>query len=235
MAAISHDLRTPVASLRVLGEAISDEPGGLHTERYARQLLVQLESLETLIQDLFELSRLRGAKIDWTLEDLPLDALVLESLEAMEGQAAGKGVTLRARLAEDLSPVRANPEKMQRVLLNLLANAIRLTPVEGTVTVAAEAAGRDVRVEVADTGEGVPPLEGERLFDSFYQGAAVASRDGAGAGLGLAICHAIVEAHGGTIWLAGSERGARLCFTLPSARPEAKRSGKTGSVPGGSR
>ncbi len=221
MAAVSHDLRTPVASLRLLGEAIGEEPRGLYTERYARQLLVQLESLETLVGDLFELSRLRGATIDWTFEELPLRDLVLESVEAMEGHATRKGVALGARLAEDLPPVRANPEKLQRVLFNLLANAIRHTPVEGTVTVAVQASAREVRLEVVDTGEGVAPLESARLFDRFYQGAAAAAHEGAGAGLGLAICRAIVEAHGGVLWLAESERGARMCFTLQRTRPEA--------------
>lgn len=220
MATVSHDLRNPVASLRVLGEAIRDESDAVGTERYARQLLTQLDSLETLIADLFELSRLKGAEIDWTLEELPLGDLVLETVEAMERQAARKGVVLRARLADELPPARANPEKVQRVLVNLISNAIRHTPAGGTVTVAAEAAARDVRLEVIDTGEGVDPRDSARLFERFYQGTAVAGQQGAGAGLGLAICRAIVEAHGGRIWLAESERGSRLCFTLRRARSE---------------
>lgn len=218
MDGISHDLRTPVASLRVLGEAIRDEPESPDTERYTRQLLVQLEAVETLIDDLFELSRLRGATIDWVLEQLPLHDLVLESLETMEGLATRKGVALRASLPGDLPPARANPEKLQRVVLNLLGNAIRHTPEGGTVTIAAEAAAREILVEVADTGEGVAPPEEARLFDRFYQGAGRPGAERAGAGLGLAICRAIVEAHGGAIWLRESERGARLCFTLPQAR-----------------
>ena len=103
------------------------------------------------------------------------------------------------------------------MLFNLIQNAIRHTPADGSVTVVAEANGRTVEVEVADTGEGVPPGERERAFEPFYRGGEGAARSGDGTGLGLTICRAIVEAHGGEIWFADSARGARVRFSLPRA------------------
>ena len=109
----------------------------------------------------------------------------------------------------------ANAEKVQRVLFNLIQNAIRHTPADGSVTVRARAAGGGVEVEVADDGEGIPAGDGERVFEAFYRGDAARGEDGAG--LGLAISRAIVEAHGGRIWLEDGSPGTRVHFTLKSA------------------
>jgi len=104
---------------------------------------------------------------------------------------------------------------VQRVLFNLIQNAIRHTPADGSVTVRARAAGSGVEVEVADSGEGIPAADGERVFEAFYRGDAARGEDGAG--LGLAISRAIVEAHGGKIWLEDGSPGTRVHFTLKSA------------------
>jgi signal transduction histidine kinase len=114
---------------------------------------------------------------------------------------------VRASLPAGLEPVRGNPEKLQRVLFNLIQNAIRHTPADGSVTVAAEPNGAGVEVEVADTGQGLSADAREQAFEPFYRGG--------GTGLGLTICRAIVEAHGGKIWLADSASGARVRFSLP--------------------
>jgi signal transduction histidine kinase len=109
----------------------------------------------------------------------------------------------------------ANAEKVQRVLFNLIQNAIRHTPADGSVTVRARTSGGNVEVEVADNGEGVPAADGERVFEAFYRGDVARGEDGAG--LGLAISRAIVEAHGGKIWLEDGSPGTRVHFTLKSA------------------
>jgi signal transduction histidine kinase len=120
-------------------------------------------------------------------------------------------------VSPDTAPARANPEKLQRVLFNLTQNAIHHTPPDGSVTVRAESGDGSVEVEVADTGEGIAAAERERIFEPFYRGGADSARTRAGAGLGLTICRAIVEAHGGRIWLAESVEGARVRFSLPAA------------------
>jgi signal transduction histidine kinase len=121
-------------------------------------------------------------------------------------------------LPSSLAAARANPEKLQRVLFNLIQNAIRHTPADGSVVVRATEVGEGIEVEVADTGPGIPPEEREHVFDAFFRGGADASArsgaDGAGAGLGLAVSRAIVEAHGGRIWLADAPAGTRVRFSL---------------------
>jgi signal transduction histidine kinase len=219
VAAVSHDLRTPLTSLRLLADAVEDELVDHETRRrYLEQMSVHIGTLSALIEDLFELSRLEAGDIEWSLQRVRLDELVGETVEAMRAQADAKHVAVRAHVSGDLAPARANPEKLQRVLFNLIQNAIRHTPADGSVTVAAESNGRTVEVEVADTGRGVPPEDRERAFEPFYRGGAGAARAaGDGTGLGLTICRAIVEAHGGEIWFAESQRGARVRFSLPRA------------------
>jgi signal transduction histidine kinase len=219
VAAVSHDLRTPLTSLRLLADAVEDELVDPDTRRrYLEEMSVHIRSLSALIEDLFELSRLEAGDIEWSLQRVRLDELVEETVEAMRAQADAKRVAMQAEVPGDLAPARANPEKLQRVLFNLIQNAIRHTPADGSVTVAAEANGGTVEVEVADTGEGLPPEDRERAFEPFYRGGPGAARAaGDGTGLGLTICRAIVEAHGGEIWFAESRRGARVRFSLPRA------------------
>jgi signal transduction histidine kinase len=218
LAAVSHDLRTPLAALRVLTEAIAEDVvDDSDRRRYARQLGVHVDSLGHLIDDLFELSRLEAGQVEWSVQRVRVDELVEETVEAMLPHAEARGVVAEVALPPDLAPARANPEQVQRVLFNLIQNAIRHTPADGTVTVLAEATGEEIEVEVADSGEGIAPAEREAAFQPFYRGGSEASRTRSGAGLGLTICRAIVEAHGGRIWLPESDRGTRVRFSLPAA------------------
>jgi signal transduction histidine kinase len=126
-------------------------------------------------------------------------------------------VAVLANVPEELVAARANPEKLQRVLFNLVQNAIRHTPADGSVVIRAEPAEAGIEIEIADSGDGISLEEREHVFTAFYRGGADAARTSDGAGLGLAISRAIVEAHGGKIWLADSARGARVRFSLPAA------------------
>lgn len=139
IAAVSHDPRTPLTSLRVLAEAIEDDVGDPETQRrYREQMTIQIRSLGALIDDLFELSRLEAGDVEWSMQQVRLDELVGETVEAMQAQAEAKGVAVRAAVPAATPPGRANPEKVQRVLFNLMQNAIRHTPPDGSVTVAAD-------------------------------------------------------------------------------------------------
>lgn len=219
VAAVSHDLRTPITSLRLLAEAVGDDIVDGETRRgYIERMRTHIDALSALIDDLFELSRLEAGDIGWSLERVPLGELVGETVEAMRVQAEVKGVAVRADVPAALAPARANPEKLQRVLFNLIQNAIRHTPADGSVVVRAEPVAADrIEVEVSDTGDGIAPDEREHVFTAFYRGGDGSSRTGAGAGLGLAVSRAIVEAHGGSIWLADTDRGTRVRFSLPVA------------------
>jgi signal transduction histidine kinase len=217
IAAISHDLRTPLTSLRLLAQGIED--GLLDPARvgqgYAEQMGIHVRSLTAMVDDLFELTRLEAGDIQWSMERVRLDQLVGETVDAMRPQAVAKGVAVESHVRNDLAAAEANPEKLQRVLFNLIQNAIRHTPQDGSITVAAESVGETIEVEVADTGSGISAVERERVFEPFFRGDA--SRGSGGSGLGLSICRAIIEVHGGRIWLDSAGDGTRVRFTLPTA------------------
>jgi signal transduction histidine kinase len=217
VAAVSHDLRTPLTSLRLLADAIEDELVDDETRRdYLRQMSVHLRSLSALVDDLFELSRLEAGDIQWSMQRVRLDELVAETVEAMRAQAQAHGVRVSAAVAEHVVVARADPERLQRVLFNLIQNAIRHTPADGSVTVLAESNPEGIEVEVADTGAGLDPADRTRAFEPFYRGGNGEARPAGATGLGLTICRAIVEAHGGRIWFADARVGTRVRFSLPS-------------------
>ncbi len=220
VAAVSHDLRTPLTSLRLLAEAVGDDVVADDERRaYLRRMRTHIDALSALIDDLFELSRLEAGDISWSLEQVPLGELVQETVEAMRLEAEAKGVAVLSDVPGGLAPAHANPEKLQRVLFNLIQNAIRHTPADGSVVVRAEPVASGIEVEIADSGEGIAPDERAHVFTAFYRGGAQASRPADGAGLGLAVSRAIVEAHGGRIWLADSAAGGgtRVRFSLHAA------------------
>ena len=218
VAAVSHDLRTPITTLQLVAEGLSDdifEPD--RAREQLRLISTHVRALGSLIDDLFELSRLEAGDVQWSVQQVRLEDLVEETIEAMQPQARAGGVAVRAELARPLQAARGNPEQLQRVLFNLIQNAIRHTPADGSVVVRARAASEAaIEVEVADSGAGIDPALAERLFEPFVQGPArVAGRTGS-AGLGLAIARAIVEAHGGRIWVAPGAGGAHIRFSLPT-------------------
>jgi signal transduction histidine kinase len=214
VAAASHDLRTPLASLRLLVEAIDDGVAGEDRDRYLREIRTHVAVLSDLIDDLFELSRIEAGDISWTMRRVELGDLIGDTVAAFRTSAEERGVHLAAELPAERVVAEADAEKVQRVLFNLIQNAIRHTPADGSVTVRAKGGPSGVEVEVADSGEGIPAGEGERVFEAFYRGDSARGEDGAG--LGLAISRAIVEAHGGRIWLEDAHPGTRVRFTLPA-------------------
>jgi signal transduction histidine kinase len=216
VAAASHDLRTPITSLQLLAAAIDDELVDEQMRRdYVRRMLTHIEALSALIDDLFELSRLEAGDINWTLEQVAVDQLVNETVDAMRVQAEARGIAVTADLPSQLALAHANPEKLQRVLFNLIQNAIRHSPADGTVVVRAETLSDMIEVEVEDGGDGIPVEERALVFEAFFRGGADAPRSTNGAGLGLAVARAIVDAHGGHIWLPATQVGTRVRFSVP--------------------
>ncbi len=216
VASVSHDLRTPITSLRLLADAVSDElVDGETRAEYLRRMTTHLGALSALIDDLFELSRIEAGDIRWGMEQVELDGLVEETVSAMRAEGEVRGVELVTDMPTTLVAPWANPEKLQRVLFNLIQNAIRHTPADGSVTVRGRAVVAGIEVDVADTGDGIAADEREHVFDPLYRGGEQASRTEDGAGLGLAISRAIVEAHGGRIWLADNPAGTCVRFSLP--------------------
>ena len=218
IAAASHDLRTPISALRLIVDALDDDLVDEATRRrYQRTMQTHIEALGALIDDLFELSRIEAGEVAWSMRQVSLSGLLDETLEAMRAPADAKRVSLCAELADPKLVARADPEKVQRVLFNLVHNAIAHTPADGSVTIRASSRADLAEIEVADTGSGIPSDERARVFEPFYRSGSNAARSTDGAGLGLAISKAIVEAHGGRIWLDRAPAGTRVRFTLPTA------------------
>jgi signal transduction histidine kinase len=217
IAAVSHDLRTPLSALALLTQALEDELVDPATaRRYLHTMGGHVRTLGALIDDLFELACLDAGEVAWSTGAVDLAALVGETCELVRPTTEAAGVSLQAELPADLAPAQANAEQLRRVLLNLLQNAIRHTPRDGSVAITAAAVNGAVEVEVADSGTGIAPEDRPHVFEPFYRGGGDAARSGPGSGLGLAIARAIVEAHGGRIWLTDGIGGTRVRFSLPA-------------------
>jgi signal transduction histidine kinase len=185
--------------------------------RYLRTIQGDIRNLSALIDDLFELARLDSGELRFNLEPHSLGDLISDTLESAHTLAENKGVALSGTVAADVDPVMMAPEKIGRVLSNLINNAVRHTPAGGSVTVEAR---RDihagwVRVDVVDSGEGIPPEDLPHIFERFFRGEKSRSRSSGGAGLGLAIAKGIVEAHGGRLAVESQVgKGSTFSFTL---------------------
>lgn len=209
----SHDLRAPLANMQAMLEAIED---GLATpEHYVPALHEQVRVLTVLVDDLFELAQIDAGALTLDLRDGSIADLVQSCLRGVEAEAQLRNVSLRSEI-EQPAVAHMAPEKIERVLLNLLTNALRHTPSDGTVAILVRSDGSEVKVTVEDTGEGVDDEARVRMFDRFWR--ADPARSSRNAGLGLAISRGLIEAHGGRIWAdARPGGGTRVSFTLPAA------------------
>jgi signal transduction histidine kinase len=212
----SHDLRTPVASIQAMLEAVED--GLASIDEYLPALRQQTGTLATLIDDLFELARIDAGALTLELREAQLPQLVSHCVRGLEAEARSRQVHLESQLEAALPDVRCAPEHVQRVLLNLVTNALRHTPSDGAVIVRARRCDRELEVSVEDTGVGLSREAQQRMFERFWREDVSRTRASGGAGLGLAIARGFVEAQGGRIWAENRpEGGARFAFTLPIA------------------
>ena len=225
VAAVSHDLRTPLASAQALIEAVADDlvDDPETRARYLTSARGDLIKLGRLVDDLFELASIDAGVLQLEMEEASLRDLISDTLSSFGPEAERRGVKLIGELAPGVDPVLANPPKLQRVLDNLVSNALRHTPAGGIVSLKAEPEDDAVRVEIADTGEGIAPEDlphvFERSFRSEKSRTSHAPGDASGAGLGLAIAQGLVEAHGGTLDVESClGKGARFSFTLRRKR-----------------
>jgi signal transduction histidine kinase len=214
----SHDLRTPLASLQAMIEALQDD---LATpEQYLPSMHAQVRHLSALVDDLFELARIDAGALTLELGEVCLQDVVEDCVRGIGARAEARQVRLELRIDGRVPPVRAAVCQVERVLLNLLTNALRHTPSDGSVAVHLRSGEEGVRVSVEDTGAGIAEADAERAFERFWRADDARRRDGSGAGLGLAIARGLVEAQGGRIWAESrDEGGARVCFVLPHLVP----------------
>jgi signal transduction histidine kinase len=216
---VSHDLRSPLAALRAMTEALED---GLadDPDRYHRQIRSEVDRMVRMVDDLFELSRIHAGVLRVSLQPVALGDIVSEAIAAADPVARARGVHLGGRVDEGLQ-VTADPAGLSRVVSNLVLNAIRHTPADGVVEVVGRTSGGSVELSVHDACGGIAEEDLARLFDVAWQGTPARTPDpggptGAGAGLGLAIVKGIVEAHRGDVRVANVDPGCRFVVRLPA-------------------
>ena len=221
IAAISHDLRTPLAATQALIETVVDGVAADQeaANRYLRSTLNEVTHLSRLVDDLFELSQIDAGTLKLHLEQASLRDLISDALSSFQPQAEHLGVRLIGEVSDGVDPVLMNPPKLQRALYNLVSNALRHTPADGKIALRAEPQGAMVRVEVADTGTGIAPDDLPRVFERSFRGdrsrTPYRGEGTSTAGLGLAIARGLIEAHGGTIDVESTlGSGSRFRFTL---------------------
>lgn len=221
---VSHDLRTPLAGLRAMAEALEDgvvtDPAGV--AEYHHRIRVETDRMTRLVDDLFELSRIHSGALHLELARLPLADVVSEALATAAPLAAGRRIRLVA--AEHGWPtVLASEPELARVVTNLLVNSVRYTPPDGVVRVEAGHERDHTWLAVSDTCGGIPEEDLPRVFDVAFRGERARSPQpsGPGGGLGLAIVRGLVEAHGGRVAVDNTGTGCRFEVRLPSPSPTA--------------
>jgi two-component system sensor histidine kinase KdpD len=218
LAALSHDLRTPLAALLGLSEAmvLTQPPMSAEQVDIARTIAEETKRLIALVNNLLDMARIQSGEVKLNLQWHPIEEVIGSALRSASGALGGRPVAVD--LAPDLPLVQMDAVLIERVLANLLENAAKYAGAQAHVTVAARAADGQLEVSVEDDGPGIPAGQEEAIFEKFARGQAESATPGVG--LGLAICRAIVQAHKGHIHAeTGRERGARFVFTLPLGEP----------------
>lgn len=215
---VSHELRTPLASLKALTEtlqegALEDPPAA---RRFLQRMETEIDNLTQMVHELLELSKIESNRVPLKRRPVNPCEMATPAVDRMQLQAERAGLSLRMECPADLPQVRADPERMTQVLINLIHNAIKFTPPGGEIVVSGECQDDSVVIYVHDTGVGIASDALPRIFERFYK--TDRSRSGGGTGLGLSIARHIIDAHGGRIW-AESEinQGSTFFFTLPKA------------------
>jgi two-component system, OmpR family, sensor histidine kinase SaeS len=220
-AAASHDLRTPLSSLRAMVDALEDEvvEEPAEVRRYYGTMRREIERLGRLVDDLFELARMDAGALKLNKRMVSPAEIASEVTDAMRAQSAAQGIELSLVVLGEPRPLSLDGSRIERALGNLVRNAFEHTPAGGRVTIEVSEAGPWVRIQITDTGTGISPADIERIWDRFYRAERSRARpeNGAdGAGLGLAIVRGIVEAHGGHVQVSTAlGNGAQFTLHLP--------------------
>jgi len=218
---VSHELRTPMTSIKGYTDLIFMQAAGPITENQRKFLSViksNADRLATLVNDLLDISRIETGRIRLNRQPIATGKVAQDVVTALSKQADEKGLTLTIKVAEDLPPVYADPDRLTQILTNLVDNACRYTPEGGKVTVSVHRVSDRIQVDVADTGIGISPKDREKVFERFFRADHPVVQESGGTGLGLAIVKSFVEMHGGEIWLESElGKGTTFSFTTPIA------------------
>lgn len=213
---VSHDLRSPLTSILGYTELIERTgPLNPNQQEFLQRLQGSIQHITALINDLLDLGRL-DAGFDTQRETVQLESVLKYTLDMFDGQIKKKKIKLNTDVAPDLNPLRANPIRIRQMLDNLIGNAIKYTPNEGSIYVSMSMQDHQVILKVEDTGFGIPSEEQGRVFEKFYR-ATNALEDVQGSGLGLAIVKSIVDSHQGRVWVESTVgKGSSFIVILPA-------------------
>jgi histidine kinase len=217
---VSHELRTPLTAIKGSMEGLMDGVLPANEETF-HQIHAEADRLNRLVDDLQELSRVEAHAYQLDLRPQDISSLIQTVTKRLAPQAESKRISLAFDLAPDLPPVLAVEDRAIQILTNLTGNALQYTPEGGKVTIGAKQIDDEIQFSVRDTGVGIPPEHLPHIFDRFYRVDKSRSRQaGGGSGIGLTIARALVEAHGGRIWVESVRdgKGSTFNFTLPIAK-----------------
>ena len=217
---VSHELRTPLTAIKGSMEGLMDGILPANDETFG-QIHAEADRLNRLVDDLQELSRVEARAYQLDLRSLDVASLVQTVTKRLAAKAESKRISLDFELTPDLQPVLADEDRAIQILTNLTGNALQYTPEGESVTISVKQIKDEVQFSVRDTGIGIPPEHIPHIFDRFYRVDKSRSRQaGGGSGIGLTIARALVEAHGGRIWVEsqGEGRGSTFAFTLPNVK-----------------
>ncbi len=221
---VSHELRTPLTSIRGSIQLVVGEPGSVPDPEHRSLLQIALNNCERLVRiinDILDVSKIESGNLPLHRKAVNVAELIRQSVDVVASPARHASVRIDARLPGDLPPVMVDQDRIVQALVNLLSNAVKFAPSGSTITIAAMATEQTVTVSVSDEGEGIAPENLSRLFRKFQQVDSSSSRRKGGTGLGLAITKALVEQHGGRIFVDSElHKGTRFSITLPAATPQ---------------
>jgi len=217
IANVTHELRTPLSSIKGYMEGLIDGVLPAQPDTY-QQVYREADRLQRLVNDLQELSRVEAGAFQLERHPHTVPDLIRQTVDRLRPQFEEKSVALEQNVAANLPPVRVDEDRINQVLLNLVGNALQYTPAGGTVTIAATPKAGAVEIAVSDTGLGISAEHLPHLFTRFYRVDKSRSRAGGGSGIGLTIAKHLIEAHGGRIWATspGHNQGSTFGFTLPT-------------------
>lgn len=222
LSSVSHDLRTPLASIKASASSLLQEDVQWDEEaRRSFALAIEREAdrLNRLVANLLDMSRIEGGALKPEKEWYPIDELIHDVLGRMQPLLQGRSV--QTQLPDDLPPVQLDYLQIDQVVTNLIENAVRYTPAASPIEISVSMEGQEVVISVADRGPGIPPADLARVFDKFYRVSGGATEGTTGSGLGLAVSRGLVEAHGGRIWVENREGGGAVFrFALPLGKTE---------------
>jgi len=215
----SHEIKTPLASIKGYTQMLIKEKFGTINEQQKEVLEVlkrNTNHLDNLINNYLSLVQLQAGTMKFVIEKIPIKSLIKDTMDIMYPLADSKKIKIDVRLTEGLPPLNIDVDKIKQVLINIIGNAIKFSPEGASININVKKKNEYILFEIQDFGLGIPKNEHEKIFDMFFQSESIRNKNIKGTGLGLPISKAIIEAHGGRIWVDSKiDKGSTFSFTLP--------------------